>query len=89
MKKHLLLLVMILLPMVTWAVTVEIDGIYYDLVSKTKTAKVTKNPNQYKGSVIIPNEVNKKHKKEMEKYVKELKSAEDEEEEEEEDDEEN
>ena len=42
-----------------------------------------------KGSVIIPNEVNKKHKKEMEKYVKELKSAEDEEEEEEEDDEEN
>ena len=60
MKKLLLLLVMILLPMVASAETVEIDGIWYNLVSKTKQAEVTRNPDKqskYTGDVIIPESV--------------------------------
>ena len=30
---------------------IEIDGIYYNLVSKMKIAEVTSNPNKYKGAV--------------------------------------
>ena len=41
MKKQLLLLVMMLLPMAVWADPVEIDGIYYNLISKIKEAEVT------------------------------------------------
>jgi hypothetical protein len=54
MKKQILLLVLALLPMIACADAVEIDGIYYNLVNKTKQAEVTKNPNNYTGSVIIP-----------------------------------
>ena len=44
-----------LLPMVAGAETVEIDGIYYKLVSNTKEATVTKKPNgKYTGNVVIP-----------------------------------
>ena len=57
MKKQLLLLVMILLPMVASADPVEIDGIYYNLLSKLKTAEVTSNPNKYTGTVVIPESV--------------------------------
>lgn len=38
----------------------EIDGIYYNLISKGKVAEVTENPNKYSGSVIIPQSVNYK-----------------------------
>ena len=42
MKKHLLLLFAALLPLVASAqTTVEIDGIWYNLVSKAKQAEVT------------------------------------------------
>ena len=64
MKKQLLLLVMILLPMVASADSVEIDGIYYNLVSKggSNIAEVTNEPNYdtnyYKGNIIIPKTVN-------------------------------
>lgn len=54
MKKQLLLLAMILLPLVASAETVEINGIYYNLVSKLKTAEVTSNPQKYSGSLNIP-----------------------------------
>ena len=54
MKKQLLLLMMMLLPMVASADTVEIDGIYYNLVPKAKVATVTSNPNLYTGAIIIP-----------------------------------
>ena len=55
MKKQILLLAMMLLPMVGGAQgVVEIDGIYYDLVSNTKQAEVTSNPNKYTGNVVIP-----------------------------------
>ena len=57
MKKNLLLLVMMLLPMVASADAVEIDGIYYSLNSDAKTAVVVDNPNKYSGNVAIPENV--------------------------------
>ncbi len=54
MKKLILSLLTVLLPLVAFADAVEIDGIYYDLVTKAKEAIVTKNPNKYSGSVNIP-----------------------------------
>lgn len=54
MKKLLLLLANILLPMVASADAVEIDGIYYNLISKGKVAEVTCNPNDYTGDIVIP-----------------------------------
>ena len=57
MKKQLLLLAMILLPLVASADAVEINGIYYNLVSKIQEAEVTSNPNKYTGSVVIPEKV--------------------------------
>ena len=53
MKKQILLLVMILLPLVVSADIVEINGIYYNLIEKTKQAEVTSNPNKYTGSITI------------------------------------
>ena len=41
-------------PYSQFAETVEIDGIYYNLVTKAKQAEVTKNPNKYSGTVKIP-----------------------------------
>ena len=58
MKKQLLLFVMMLLPMVAIADAVEIDGIYYNLITKTKAAEVTSSPNKYQGSIVIPETVN-------------------------------
>ena len=57
MKKQLLLFAMILLPLVASAETVEINGIYYNLVSKIQEAEVTSNPNTYTGNVVIPEKV--------------------------------
>lgn len=56
MKKQLLLLVMMLLPMVASADAVEIDGIYYTLLS-AEEAYVTKNPNSYTGNINIPSSI--------------------------------
>ncbi len=56
-KKQILFLAMMLLPMVAGAETVEIDGIYYELVSKIKEATVTNKPSgygYYSGKVVIP-----------------------------------
>ena len=65
MKKNLFILVLMLLTMVVSAsAAVEIDGIYYDLDSTTKTAEVTSNPYssiylyyRYSGDVVIPETV--------------------------------
>ena len=62
MKKQLLLFVMMLLPMIASADPVEIDGIFYNLTAKSKTAEVTYDPSRniyqhigcYSGSIIIP-----------------------------------
>ena len=45
MKKVYLLFLLALLPLLANADPVEINGIYYNLVSKVKTAEVTSNPN--------------------------------------------
>ena len=64
MKKVLLSILLMLLPMLASADAVEIDGIWYNLVPKAKEAEMTKNPNgSYSGSIEIPasvtyNEVN-------------------------------
>ena len=58
MKKQLLLLAMMLLPMVASAAAVEIDGIYYNLNNVGNVAEVTKNPRgSYIGSISIPEKV--------------------------------
>ncbi len=57
MKKQLLFFAMLLLPMVAGAETVDIDGIYYNLIPKGNAAEVTSNPNMYSGSVVIPETV--------------------------------
>ena len=54
MRKQLLLFFFMMLPLVVSADAVEIDGIYYNLISKLKTAEVTSNPQQYYGDVSIP-----------------------------------
>ena len=43
--------------MVASADAVEINGIYYYLVTEAQTAKVTGNPNKYSGDVVIPESV--------------------------------
>ena len=57
MKKQLLLLAMILLPMLVSADPVEIDGIYYNLNPSNKTAEVTSNPLKYADNVVIPEKI--------------------------------
>jgi hypothetical protein len=57
MKKLLFTLSLLLLPLLASADPVEIDGVYYVLIKKNKQAKVTKNPNDYKGDVVIPETV--------------------------------
>ena len=58
MKKQLLLLVMMLLPLVASADAVEIDGIWYNLVSKIKSAEVANKPSgKYSGAIVIPEKV--------------------------------
>ena len=57
MKKQLLLFVMMLLPMVASADAVEIDGIYYELITKIREAKVVGGPYGYSGDIEIPSTV--------------------------------
>ena len=56
MRKSILLFILMLMPLLANAAPVEIKGIYYNLVSKVKTAEVTQNPNgsKYSGSIEIP-----------------------------------
>ena len=57
MKRAILPILLMLLPILASAETVEIDGIWYNLVSKAKKAEVTQNPNYYSGKVVIPKNV--------------------------------
>lgn len=63
MKKLLLLLLIVMaVPMTMMADDpVEINGIYYNLITKAKIAKVTRNPNVYyngySGDIVIPSTV--------------------------------
>lgn len=57
MKKHLILSLLLLLPMLAGAESVLIDGIYYNLIPKGNAAEVTSNPNKYSGSIVIPDSI--------------------------------
>ena len=58
MKKAILSIILMLLPMLASADAVEIDGICYILIEKGKVAEVTRNFNRsYSGNVIIPPKV--------------------------------
>lgn len=53
-KQLLTVVCLAVLPAVSFAYDIQIDGIYYDLNSTDKTAMVTKGDMSYRGSVIIP-----------------------------------
>ena len=57
MKKQIILYVIFLLPMIAAADAVVIDGIYYNLISKSKIAEVTRNPSKYRAVINIPDSV--------------------------------
>ena len=55
--KKLFLFITMLLPMVASSQSIEIDGIYYNLVSEGQQAEVTQNPSEYSGAITIPESV--------------------------------
>ena len=58
MKQFALTLLFTLVPLLASADSVEIDGIWYHLVSKTKTAEVSKKTSgKYSGAIVIPEKV--------------------------------
>ena len=57
MKQALLTILLTLLHLMASADAVEINGIYYNLISKVKEAEVTSNPNYYSGSIVIPDRI--------------------------------
>jgi hypothetical protein len=70
MKKLLLSLMMILLPMMAMAVEVEIDGLRYELVSKTKEAEVAGKTSQYSENIVIPEKINYEGEEYLVKSIK-------------------
>ena len=57
MKKHLFLILATLMPMLASAETVEIGGIWYNIITKGKVAEVTGVPSggtKYSGDITIP-----------------------------------
>ena len=57
MKKFCILLLLLGFSIYSNAAAVEIDGIYYNLISKAKVAEVVAGTNAYTGSVTIPEQV--------------------------------
>ena len=57
MKQLLLSILFLLVPVAASADAVEINGIYYNLITKGGIAEVTSNPNKYSGEVVIPESV--------------------------------
>ena len=57
MKHFIIFLLLVFIPISGYADPVEIDGIYYNLVSKAKTAEVTSCPSKYSGTVTVPSSV--------------------------------
>lgn len=57
MKKNIIIFVMCLMTLTSWAYDAKVDGIFYNLDKENKTASVTfetTNYNSYSGSVTIP-----------------------------------
>ncbi len=52
--KKFFIFIAIVLPLSSLAETVEIDGIYYNLTNKLKTAEVVAGEKKYEGDIIIP-----------------------------------
>ena len=61
MKKLIMFLFSLILSVVfstsASAYDVKVDGIYYNLISKAKTAEVTKGEEEYSGEVVIPSSI--------------------------------
>lgn len=59
MKKLLFLLALLLLPLASNAEAVEVNGIYYELVTDKGVcyAEVTNHPNNYAGDIVIPEHI--------------------------------
>lgn len=56
MKNKFLIMAFITLCQVANAYDIEVNGIYYNIVSKAKTAEVTFGDNKYQGEITIPSE---------------------------------
>ena len=54
MKKLTFLFIMALLPLMASAYDVQVDGIYYNLITTAKLAEVTSGDTKYTGNVTIP-----------------------------------
>ena len=55
MKKSLfVLLILFLLPSLAKPETVEINGIFYNLIKKANAAEIARNPEKYSGDIVIP-----------------------------------
>lgn len=60
MKKYLLTSLLLILPFMASAETIEINGIWFNIVTKDKTAEVTYNPSRspdYSGDITIPEQI--------------------------------
>lgn len=54
MNRIVTLIISCILGICANAETVQIDGIYYNLIGKGSIAEVTSNPNKYSGDIVIP-----------------------------------
>lgn len=57
MKKIIAAMIAMVLPLAAQAVNVEVDGINYDVVKNSKTAKVIAKSPEYTGDVVIPSSI--------------------------------
>ncbi|MBO4611728.1 MAG: leucine-rich repeat domain-containing protein [Bacteroidaceae bacterium] len=58
MKNKLLLLILTFLPMCAWSQLIaELDGIYFNIFTNSKTAEVIASTNKYSGNIVIPNDI--------------------------------
>lgn len=55
--RKFLFFVAIVMPLSVLAETVEIEGIYYDLTNKLKTAEVIVGDKEYEGNIVIPSTI--------------------------------
>ena len=58
MKKQVLFTILMVLPLVANADAIEVDGIYYNLITESNVAEVIRNPDYYTNSIVIPETIN-------------------------------
>ena len=54
MKKSIVSLIISLLPLYSFAETIEVEGFFYNIYSGSIDAEVTENPTKYSGDIVIP-----------------------------------